>query len=157
MKILFILNEAPYGSEKTYNALRLAMALQKDQPGTELLVFLMADAVSAALPAQTTPKGYYNVERMLKSVVSKGGLVRLCGACSEARGIKAILLLEGAEISTMSQLTQWTVEADKVLVFWLCVKQRAPQDVHITILKVCFRERRKPVFARQIQYHGHVL
>jgi uncharacterized protein involved in oxidation of intracellular sulfur len=54
---------------------------------------------------------------MLKSVVSKGGLVRLCGACSEARGIKAIPLLEGAEISTMSQLTQWTVEADKVLVF----------------------------------------
>ena len=117
MKILFILNEAPYGSEKTYNALRLAMALQKDQPGTELLVFLMADAVTAALPAQTTPQGYYNVERMLKSVVSKGGLVRLCGACSEARGIKAIPLLQGAEISTMSQLTQWTVEADKVLVF----------------------------------------
>jgi len=41
------------------------MALQKDQPGTELLVFLMADAVSAALPAQTTPQGYYNVEHML--------------------------------------------------------------------------------------------
>lgn len=65
MKILLILNEAPYGSEKTYNALRLAMALQKDQPGTELLVFLMADAVSAALPAKTIPQGYYNVEHML--------------------------------------------------------------------------------------------
>ena len=68
MKILFILNEAPYGSEKTYNALRIAMALQKDQPGTEVLVFLVADAVTAALPAQTTPQGYYNVERMVKSV-----------------------------------------------------------------------------------------
>jgi uncharacterized protein involved in oxidation of intracellular sulfur len=117
MKILFILNEAPYGSEKTYNALRLAMALQKDQPGTEVLVFLMADAVTAALPAQTTPQGYYNVERMVKSVISKGGQVGLCGACCEARGTKAIPLLEGTEISAMSQLAQWTVESEKVLVF----------------------------------------
>jgi len=117
MKILFILNEAPYGSEKTYNALRLAMALQKDQPSTEVLVFLMTDAVTAALPAQSTPQGYYNVERMVKSVVAKGGQVGLCGACCEARGIKAIPLLEGTEISTISQLAQWTVESEKVLVF----------------------------------------
>lgn len=51
MKALFILNEAPYGSEKTYNALRLAMALQKDHADAEILCFLMADAVFAALPA----------------------------------------------------------------------------------------------------------
>lgn len=117
MKILFILDEAPYGSEKTYNALRLAMALQKDQPGAEVLVFLMADAVASALPAQATPQGYYNIERMVKPVVSRGGQVRLCGACCEARGIRAIPLLEGAEISTMSQLAQWTVESARVLVF----------------------------------------
>ena len=90
MKILFILNEAPYGSEKTYNALRLAMALQKDQPGAEVHVFLMADAVTAALPAQNTPQGYYSIERMLKSVMNKGGQVKLCGTCCEARGIKAM-------------------------------------------------------------------
>jgi len=117
MKILFILNEAPYGSEKTYNALRLAMALQKDQPDTEVIVFLMADAVTSALPAQTTPQGYYNIERMVKSVASKGGQVRLCGACCEARGIKGMSFIEGAEISTMSQLAQWTVDSEKVLVF----------------------------------------
>jgi len=117
MKILFILNDAPYGSEKAYNALRLAMALQKDQPGAELRVFLMADAVTAALPAQGTPQGYYNVERMLKAVLTKGGQVKLCGTCCEARGIKSLPLLEGAEIGTMSQLAQWTVEAEKVLVF----------------------------------------
>jgi uncharacterized protein involved in oxidation of intracellular sulfur len=117
VKILFILNEAPYGSEKTYNALRLAMALQKNQPGTEVLVFLIADAVTAALPAQSTPQGYYNVERMVKSVITKGGQVKLCGACCEARGIKAMPLLEGTEVSTMSQLAQWTVESEKVLVF----------------------------------------
>ena len=93
------------------------MALQKDQPETVVNVFLMADAVTAALPAQTTPQGYYNIQRMLKSVLSKGAQVKLCGACCEARGIKDMSLLEGAEISTMSQLAQWTVESEKVLVF----------------------------------------
>jgi uncharacterized protein involved in oxidation of intracellular sulfur len=87
VKILFILNEAPYGSEKTYNALRLAMALQKDQAGTEVRIFLMADAVTAAISAQGTPQGYYNIERMLKAVVAKGGHVKLCGTCCEARGM----------------------------------------------------------------------
>ena len=61
MKILFILNDAPYGSEKTYNALRLAMKLQQEHAGAEIRVFLMADAVTAALPGQTTPQGYYNI------------------------------------------------------------------------------------------------
>lgn len=117
MKILFILNDAPYGSEKTYNALRLAMALQKDPPGTEIRIFLMADAVTAAISAQSTPQGYYNIERMLKAVMAKGGHVKLCGTCCEARGMKALPLVEGAEMSTMTQLAQWTVESEKTLVF----------------------------------------
>lgn len=117
MKVLFILNEAPYGSEKTYNALRLAMALQQERSGAEIRVFLMADAVTAALSAQGTPQGYYNVERMLKSVIAKGGEVGLCGTCCDARGMKALPLLEGAEVSTMSHLAQWTVESEKILVF----------------------------------------
>ena len=79
MKILFILNEAPYGSEKTYNALRLAISLQKNQPDTKISEFLMADAVTAALSAQGTPLGYYNIERMLKSVITRCGQVRHSG------------------------------------------------------------------------------
>jgi len=117
VKILFVLNDAPYGSERNYNALRLAMALQKDQPANEVRIFLMADAVTAAIAAQNTPQGYYNIERVLRSVVAKGGQVKLCGTCCEARGLKALPLLEGAEVSTMSQLALWTVEAETVLVF----------------------------------------
>ena len=117
MKILFILNDAPYGSEKTYNALRLAMKLQQEHAGAEIRVFLMADAVTAALPGQTTPQGYYNIERMLKAVISKGGQVKICGTCAEGRGIHKLVLMEGAEISTMSQLAQWVVDSDRVLTF----------------------------------------
>jgi len=76
MRLLFILNDAPYGSEKTYNALRLAMALQRDYADHEIRIFLMADSVSSALKGQNTPQGYYNLERMLKSVISKGAKVK---------------------------------------------------------------------------------
>jgi uncharacterized protein involved in oxidation of intracellular sulfur len=72
MKILVIVNDAPYGSEKAYNAFRLAMALQKEHADIEVWIFLMADAVTCALPGQNTPNGYYNVERMLKGMVNKG-------------------------------------------------------------------------------------
>lgn len=117
MKILFILNDAPYGTEKAYNALRLVMALQKEQPETEVLVFLMADAVGCAIPRQNTPQGYYNLERMLKAVIHKGGHVKACGTCLDARGLKEMPLIEGVEASNMPQLAQWTLAADKVLTF----------------------------------------
>jgi uncharacterized protein involved in oxidation of intracellular sulfur len=118
MKILLIINDGPYGTEKAYNALRMAMMLQKEHAETvEVRIFLMADAVTCALPNQSTPQGYYNIERMLKSVISKGGLVKACGTCAEARGIKGLALVEGVEISTMSQLTLWSVESDKIITF----------------------------------------
>ncbi|MBL8131269.1 MAG: DsrE family protein [Anaerolineae bacterium] len=117
MNVLIIINDAPYGSEKAYNALRLALALQKDHAEVQVRVFLMADAVTCALPGQKTPDGYYNLERMLKGVVTRGGLVKACGTCADARGIRELSLVEGVEVSTMSQLAQWVVEADKVLTF----------------------------------------
>jgi uncharacterized protein involved in oxidation of intracellular sulfur len=117
MKILFIINDAPYGTEKAYNALRLAMSIQKEHSSVEVLIFLLADAVNCALPNQATPQGYYNIERMLKAVLSKGALVKTCGTCADARGLKELPLIAGVEHSTLSQLTQWTVEADKVLTF----------------------------------------
>ena len=117
VKILFIINDAPYGTEKAYNALRMAMTLQQEQPLVKLRIFLMADSVSCALPDQNTPQGYYNIERMLKSVISKGAQVKACGSCAEARGIKNLILIKGIAISTMKQLTQWTVDSDKVLTF----------------------------------------
>lgn len=117
MNILLIINDAPYGTEKAYNALRMAMTLQKEHTDVEVRIFLMADAVTCALPGQNTPQGYYNIERMLKAVIHRGGQVKACGTCCDARGLKAVPLLEGVEVSTMSQLCQWTVEADKVLTF----------------------------------------
>jgi len=117
MKLLVIINDAPYGSEKAYNAFRLAMTLQKEHTDVEVWIFLMADAVACALPGQKTPDGYYNLERMLKGMVNKGAQIKACGTCADARGLRELKLAEGIEISTMSQLAQWVIEADKVLTF----------------------------------------
>ena len=48
MKILVILNDPPYGTERSYNGLRLAGALSKRE-GVEVRVFLFGDAVGCAL------------------------------------------------------------------------------------------------------------
>ncbi len=116
-KILIIINDAPYGTEKAYNALRLANQLGKDHNTVDVRIFLMADSASCAIPNQNTPNGYYNIERMLKLALRKGATVKICGSCAEARGLKAIQLIEGTEISTMAELTNWVVDSDKVLVF----------------------------------------
>ena len=117
-KILIIINDAPYGTEKTYNALRMAMTLQKEHAGeVEIMIFLLADAVFCALPNQNTTNGFYNLERMLKSVIKRGGKVKACGGCSEARGINNIQFIEGVRLSNMKEFAKWTMECDKVLSF----------------------------------------
>lgn len=117
MKILIIINDAPYGSEKAYNALRIANQLNKDHNDVEVRIFLMADGVNCAIAVQTTPNGYYNIERMLKLSLNKGAKVKICGSCAEARGLKNIQLIEGAEISNLTELTNWVTDSDKVLTF----------------------------------------
>jgi uncharacterized protein involved in oxidation of intracellular sulfur len=116
MKILFILNDSPYGTERSYNGLRLAGSLAKAE-STTVTVFLMGDAAWCAFAGQTTPSGYYNVERMLKALTTRGARIGVCGTCMDARGIKAEALVEGAHRSSLDELTAWTLEADKVLVF----------------------------------------
>lgn len=117
MNILIIINEAPYGTEKMFTALRLAMSLQNDYPENELKIFLFADSVTAALPNQIIPEGYYNIEKMLRAIIGKGAEVTLCGTCVKARGIKDLNLIEGIEISNMKQLSQWVMDSDKIITF----------------------------------------
>lgn len=68
---LFVINNAPYGDERPYNALRLAMNLSKRED-TQVRVFLTADGVVCARKGQKTPDGFYNIERMIKSLTAKG-------------------------------------------------------------------------------------
>ena len=117
MKVLIIVNDPPYGTERAYNALRLAHALLKKDPSGELTVFLMADAVAGAKAGQKTPDGYYNLERMLKRFATGAHRLLLCGTCMDARGLAEADLVEGARRSSMDELAAATIEADRILVF----------------------------------------
>ena len=116
MKILLIINDPPYGTERCFNALRLTLALMKESEKQAVTVFLMADAVLAAKSGQQTPDGYYNLGNMLIGVIRHADVV-LCGSCMDARGIQEVELVPGVMRGTMPQLADLTLAADKVLVF----------------------------------------
>lgn len=116
MNILMIVNGSAYGSELPFNGLRLATALGKRE-GVELRVFLMGDAVVSAVAGQQVPNGYYHLDRMVGSVARRGGQVGCCGTCMDVRAIAGDQLVDGAFRSTMEQLADWTLEADKVVTF----------------------------------------
>ncbi len=114
MNALIIINEPPYGNERSYNGLRLAKALIAADASVS--VFLMADGVSCAKHEQKVPTGFYSIELMLKAVTRKG-TVLLCGTCMDARGVTDEEIIKGARRSTMKELAEQTINADKVLVF----------------------------------------
>lgn len=116
MRYMLLLNDPPYGTERSYNGLRLALNLRK-QEGVELTLFLMADAVLCAKAGQKTPEGFYNVERMLKGLTTRSIPIGACGTCMDARGLVDSDLMSGVHRSSMDELTLWTVAADKVIVF----------------------------------------
>lgn len=116
-KVLIIINDAPYGTEKAYNGLRIANQLNKEHENVEVRIFLLADGANCAMANQITPNGFYNIERMIKISINKGAKVKICGSCAEARGLKSVTLIEGTELSNLAELTNWIVDSDTVLTF----------------------------------------
>lgn len=116
MNVLMILNDPPYGTERCYNGLRLAKSLLANDSSIELTVFLMADATVCAKRGQNPPKGFYNLELMLKPVIRQGRVL-ICGNCMDARGMTNEDITEGTSRSNMGELATATLAADKVLVF----------------------------------------
>jgi len=69
--ILLIINDGPYGNERPFNALRLALNLVK-RPGVDVRVFMTGDGAACVRRDLKTPDGYYNIERMVKSLARRG-------------------------------------------------------------------------------------
>ncbi|HZP93843.1 MAG TPA: DsrE family protein [Burkholderiales bacterium] len=116
MKTLIILNDPPYGTERSYNALRLAGHLAKRE-GEQVRIFLIGDAAACAKRNQKVPPGYYNVETMLGAIVRDSAQIGVCGTCMDARGIADQDIAAGAHRSAMKELTDWTLWADRVVTF----------------------------------------
>ena len=60
-----IVHDAPYGTERPWNALRLAAASVSAAVRAAVNIFLLGDAVTLAKTGQRPPDGYYNLETML--------------------------------------------------------------------------------------------
>lgn len=116
MNALVLVNDPPYDTERAYNALRLATSLAKRE-GVRVRMFLMGGAVACALRGQQTPKGYYNAATMVRAFLGSGGEVGLCGSCMDARGIVEAEVVQGSRRSSMEELADWTVAADRIIPF----------------------------------------
>ncbi|MDP1636303.1 MAG: DsrE family protein [Gallionellaceae bacterium] len=115
-KYLFILNDPPYGTERSYNGVRLARGLL-EAGDSEVRVFLIGDGAACGKAGQKVPQGYYNLGDMLGGVIRRKGEVAVCGTCIDARGIADDDLISGAQRGTMVQLVEWVQWADKVVGF----------------------------------------
>jgi uncharacterized protein involved in oxidation of intracellular sulfur len=118
MSVLIIFNREPYdGTDVTWNGLRLAGKLEEG--GQDVRIFLMNDAVDMARDVLQKPETYdQDLVQMLKDLIAKGVVVKVCGTCMARCGIhKNQPYFKGAEQSTMAQLASWVVESDKVVSF----------------------------------------
>jgi uncharacterized protein involved in oxidation of intracellular sulfur len=116
MKVLLILQGPAYGDERSYNGLRLAGSLAK-RDGVEVKVFLLGDAVGCAVAGQQVPDGYYHLDRMIAAAAHRSAEIGCCGTCMDARGITDDVLVAHARRSTLDELTDWVLWADKTVSF----------------------------------------
>jgi uncharacterized protein involved in oxidation of intracellular sulfur len=116
MKVLVILQGPAYGTEASYNGLRLAVNLTT-RDDVDVRIFCFGDAVGVAVAGQQLPNGYYHLDRMLTSAARHGAEIGLCGTCMDARGITDDMLVPETRRSTLDEATDWTLWADKTLVF----------------------------------------
>lgn len=116
-KLLFILNESPYGTEKTFNALRLAVNLQEEYgKDVRIKAFFFSDSVLSGLAGQE-PKEGTNIGQILEIFVAQGGEAKLCTTCTKARGITHLPLIESITLGTLDDAAAWILWADKVINF----------------------------------------
>jgi len=115
--LTIILNCAPYGDERVWNALRLALTSTSAAIDMKVNVFLLGDAVNAARKGQKTPQGYYNLEAMIEDLIKHGATVAACGTCLNSRGIAEEDLIKNIQIGSMMLLAHWVKESSKVLTF----------------------------------------
>lgn len=116
MNVLVLLQGPAYGDERSYNGLRLAGSLAKRDDVT-VRIFCFGDAVTCALDGQNVPDGYYHLDRMLSAAAHHGAEIGLCGTCMDARGITADMIVDTTRRSSLDEVTDWVLWADKTITF----------------------------------------
>jgi uncharacterized protein involved in oxidation of intracellular sulfur len=113
-----LIQSAPYGEERVWNAFRLAQSLVVSSIGMKVNIFLTGDAVTTAKRGQKPPKGYYHLEKMLEDLIKKGVEVICCQTCIAARGLTQEELIDGVKVgSTVGDLARWIKQSNKIISF----------------------------------------
>jgi len=113
--ILLIFNDSPYGSQRTFNGLRVAAELsRKNSP---IAIFLLGDGVTAGVKRQNPSDVAYNAQEMLRVLAGNGVPVAACTTCLQARGIADEALVSGVQRGTLDGLTNLIQDAEKILSF----------------------------------------
>jgi uncharacterized protein involved in oxidation of intracellular sulfur len=116
VNVLVILQGAAYGDERAFNGLRLAGALAKRDDVT-VRIFCFGDAVGCAVAGQKVPDGYYHLDRMLASAAHHGAEIGLCATCMDARGVTDTMIVPEARRSSLDEVADWTLWADRTITF----------------------------------------
>ncbi|MEJ5169740.1 MAG: DsrE family protein [Fimbriimonadales bacterium] len=115
--VTIILTEAGYGTDRPYNALRLASALEEGSTPAKVRLFLMCDAVAIGLQGQSAPSDDLNLGRRIEGLLAKGAEVSVCGLCAELRGLAGARWIDGVRMGSMPELAAWISDSDTVLSF----------------------------------------
>jgi uncharacterized protein involved in oxidation of intracellular sulfur len=115
MKVLIILNDAPYANEKSYNGLRTGIQLLNQVKDIQINYFLFSDAIGSIVQNQKPSATKYNAGELIEELINKKASIKICKSCMDARGI--INLIEGVEISNMIEYTDLIINADKIITF----------------------------------------
>lgn len=113
--ILFIFNDSPYGSQRTYNGLRVATEMSRKK--SPIAIFLLGDGVIAGLKRQNPSDVSYNAQETLHVLAGNGVPVAACTTCLQARGIADDALVSGVQRGNLEGLTNLIEDAEKVLSF----------------------------------------
>ena len=114
MKFTVIITTAPYSHERSYSALRFALTSLLE--GIDVNIFLIEDGVYLAKRSQN-PSDFPNYMEYLKNCIEAGAIVKACGPCCRARGLREEDLIEGVILGTMHDLVSFVKESDKVITF----------------------------------------
>jgi len=115
--LTIILSSSPYGDERIWNALRLAEALFSSSADAKVNIFLIGDAVNAAKKGQKPPKGFCNIEKMFADLVKVGANIKVCHTSMNSRGLTEQDLVIGTKMGTITGLSKWIEESQKILSF----------------------------------------
>jgi uncharacterized protein involved in oxidation of intracellular sulfur len=116
VNVLVILQGPAYGDERAFDGLRLAGTLAK-RGGVTVRIFRFGDAVGCAVAGQKLPDGYDHLDRLLSSAARHGAEIGLCATCMDARGVTDTMIVPDARRSSLDEVADWTLWADRTLTF----------------------------------------